>query len=128
MSVVYPYFLYELIPGAGATQSDEGDFVGATPPSWNFVGSCRDEVNTKGETVKQINGENVQITAIIYAPKDTKILPHGRKVVVAKEKVNDISLLLDSDWIKAQMEVGFIRLQDIAKGQNQTRLNTRIWV
>jgi len=125
----YPYYLYTQAPQAGAeaTQNDEGDFVETSPPVWMLAGKCRDEVNSKGETITQVNGENVQIQAIIYAPKDTKILPHGSKVVVSKEKMCP-KMMKDPEWVKTQMMTGMIRINDTVKGHSQTRLNMRIWV
>src|SRR5690606_18316295 len=113
--------------GAEATQNDEGDFVETSPPVWMLAGKCRDEVNSKGETITQVNGENVQIQAIIYAPKDTTILPHGSKVVVSKEKMCP-KMMKDPEWVKTQMMTGMIRIKDSVKGCSQTRLNMRIWV
>lgn len=128
MSIIYPYYLYTQQPQAEAPRNDEGDFEEGTPPVWMLVGECRDEVNTKGETVPQANGENIQISAIIYAPKDTQILPNGSKVVVSKEKLIDTEMLSNPDWVKAEVLTGLIRLNDTVKGFNQSRVNVRIWV
>lgn len=128
MSIQYPYYLYTQQPQAEAPRNDEGDFVESAPPVWMLVGGCRDEINTKGETVTQVNGENIQISAIIYAPKDTQILPNGSKVVVSKEKLIDAETLNNTDWVKAEMLTGLIRLNDTVKGFNPSRLNARIWV
>lgn len=127
MSLQYPYYLYTQQPQAEAPRNDEGDFVDNAPPAWMLVGECRDEVNTKGETVSQANGENIQTSATIYAPKNTQILPNGSKVVVSKEKV-DATQLGDANWIKEGQSTGLIRMSDTVKGHNQTRLNMRIWV
>ena len=126
--VIYPYFLYAQQPQAEAVRNDEGDFVEGLPSAWVLIGNCRDEINTKGETVTQINGENIQIQAIIYAPKDTQILPHGSKVVVSKEALTNTANLQNSEWLKEQVLTGLIRINDTVKGRSQTRLNMRIWV
>ena len=128
MSILYPYYLYTQQPQAEAPRNDEGDFVDSAPPAWMLVGECRDDINTKGETVTQVNGENIQISAIIYVPKDTKILPNGSKVVVSKEKLTDTETLSNQDWVKAKVLTGLIRLNDVVKGFNQSRVNARIWV
>lgn len=128
MSVQYPYYLYTQQPQAETPRNDEGDFVDSAPPVWMLITECRDEINTKGETVTQVNGENIQISAIIYAPKDTKILPNGSKVLVSKEKLADTEVLSNSDWVKAQILTGLIRLNDTVKGFNPSRVNVRIWV
>lgn len=127
MSAQYPYYLYTQQPQAEAPRNDEGDFVGNAPPAWLLVGKCRDEVNTKGETVAQPNGENIQISAIIYAPANTEILPHGSKVLVSKQKV-DTSLLPNSEWATEAARAGVIRINDTVKGHSQSRLNLRLWV
>lgn len=128
MSILYPYYLYTQQPQAEAPRNDEGDFVESAPPVWMLITECRDEINTKGETVTQVNGENFQISAIIYAPKDTQILPNGSKVVVSKEKLIDAGNLNDPDWVKTEALSGLIRLNDTVKGFNQSRVNARIWV
>lgn len=128
MSIQYPYYLYTQLPQTEAYQNNEGDFVEGTPSVWKLLGTCRDEVNTKGETVTQPNGENIQINAIVYAPKNTQILPHGSKVIVSKEKVIDTTIFDDVDQVKAKILTGLIRLSDTVKGFNTTRLNARIWV
>lgn len=128
MSIQYPYYLYTQQPQAESPLNDEGDFVESIPSVWVLVGECRDEINTKGETVTQVNGENIQISAIIYAPKDTQILPNGSKVIVSKEKLIDAETLNNTDWVKAEMLTGLIRLNDTVKGFNPSRLNARIWV
>lgn len=128
MSIQYPYYLYTQQPQAEAPRNDEGDFVESASPVWMLVGECRDEINTKGETVTQVNGENIQISAIIYAPKDTQILPNGSKVVVSKEKLIDAETLNNPDWVKAEILKGLIRLNDTVKGFNRSRVNARIWV
>lgn len=127
MSVQYPYYLYTQQPQAEAPRNDEGDFVETAPPVWMLIGECRDDINTKGETVTQVNGENVQISATIYAPKETSILPNGTKVLVATERLATENLS-DPDWVKAEILKGLIRLNDTVKGFNQSRLNVRIWV
>lgn len=127
MSAQYPYYLYTQQQQAEAPRNDEGDFVGNAPPVWLLVGKCRDEVNTKGETVAQPNGENIQISAIIYAPANTEILPHGSKVLVSKQKV-DISLLPNAEWANEAAKAGLIRINDTVKGHSQSRLNLRLWV
>ena len=128
MSIQYPYYLYTQQPQAEAPRNDEGDFVESAPPVWMLIGECRDEINTKGETVPQANGENIQISAIIYAPKDTQILPNGSKVMVSKEKLTNIEMLNNPDWVKAEVLTGLIRLNDTVKGFNSSRINVRIWV
>lgn len=128
MSIRFPYYLYTQQPQAEAPRNDEGDFVESAPPVWMLVKECRDDINTEGETVPQVNGENIQISAIIYAPKDTKILPNGSKVVVSKEKLIDAGILNNPDWVKAEILTGLIRLNDTVKGFNQSRVNVRIWV
>lgn len=127
MSVLYPYYLYSQQSQAEVPRNDEGDFEETASAAWVLIGECRDEINTKGQTVTQPNGENIQISAIIYAPKDTKILQNGSKVVVSKEKVN-ISSLSDADFMNNGRSSGQIRLVDSVKGMNLTRLNARIWV
>lgn len=127
MSNQHPYYLYTQQPQAEAPRNDAGDFVGNVPPVWLLVGKCRDEVNTKGETVAQPNGENIQINAIIYAPANTQILPHGSKVLVSKQKI-DTSLLPNSEWVKVAASTGLIRINDTVKGHSQSRLNLRLWV
>ncbi len=128
MSIQYPYYLYTQQPQAEAPRNDEGDFVESAPPVWMLIGECRDEINTKGETVPQANGENIHISAIICAPKDTQILPNGSKVMVSKEKLTNIEMLNNPDWVKAEVLTGLIRLNDTVKGFNSSRINVRIWV
>ncbi len=125
--VLYPYSLYAKQPQAAPVQNDEGDFVPGTPV-WKLISSCRDEVNTKGETVTQVNGENVHVQATIYAPKETQILPHGTQVVVAKQPLADLAKLNDQNWLEKEILTGAIRLIDTIKGHSLTRLNIRLWV
>lgn len=127
MSIIYPYHLYTQQSQAEAPRNDEGDFEQTASAIWVLIGECRDEINTKGQTVTQVNGENIQINAIIYAPKNTQILQNGSKVVVSKEKLS-ISNLDDPDFINTGKLSGLIRLVDSVKGMNMSRINARIWV
>ena len=126
--IVYPYYLYVQEPQAEATRNDEGDFVESLPSDWFLVGKCRDEVNTKGETVPQVNGENIQLQAIVYVPKNTPILAYGSKIIVAKKEICDLNLLKDSEWLKSQFLTDLIRINDSIKGHSLTRVNMRLWV
>lgn len=129
MSFLYPYFLYVQKPSAdGNSQNSEGDFEEGTSPEWFFIGSCRDEKNSGGKRMALTNGENIQFDSIIYSDAKTPVILENSEVVVTKEKLNDLSVLNDAEFIKTERLTGLLRLKDKVKGSNQTRLSFRIWV
>lgn len=129
MSFLYPYFLYvQKPPVNGNSQNSEGDFEESTSPEWFFIGNCRDEKNSGGKRIALTNGDNIQFDSVIYSNAKTPIILENSEVVVTKEKLNDSSVLNDSEFIKTERLTGLLRLKDKVKGSNQTRLNFRIWV
>lgn len=124
---LHPYFIYYQKPGAEASQDNEGNFVGATSPTWLFYSKGRDSVNSKGQIRQLSDGSSYVFNAIIYATKDKEILQEGTPILVSKEEIKNCSIITP-EFIKSGLKSGTIRINKACVGFSQTQQNTRIWV
>ena len=121
-----PYFIYYAEKPAGATQDDEGNFVGDAPLRWFFYGEGRDSVNSKGNTRKLADGSTYQYSAVIYAAPRGRILTEGTPILVSAVKVEPNCIT--ESFINNGLKSGRVRIYQNCAGFTQGQLNARIWV
>lgn len=87
MVVQYPYIL-QLSSQSGELERDEnGDYIQGSE-SFTTVGKCRDEAGTPGQFTVTADGQKVDFSWIVYAPKDIPEIPFGKTVRVIDEAGN----------------------------------------
>ena len=100
----YPYSLY-ILNIQDATQNENGDFIEGSQ-SWGLACTCRDEANTKSQTVL-VDSVYYPYDSIIYTPKSCPILKNETKIEVRQG--------------------GVVRLSGVVKRFSQDQLHSRIW-
>jgi hypothetical protein len=103
----YPYTLYVLTTTAVTFDSNGNAVKGTT--SWVEWGKCRDEANSKGQTINLVDGKASVFDSLIQAPRNISGLIPGLKVEV-KDKA------------------GSLRLSGTVKRFQKDQMHCRIWV
>lgn len=104
----YPYKLF-LSTFSGQPERDaDGNYVKGTE-NFTEIGKCRDEAGSPGQFTTTADGQKVEFSWIVYAPKDSPDIPYGKTV-----KVED--------------EAGNIRALGTVKRFYRGQLNCRLWL
>lgn len=105
----YPHYLFVTV-SAGATQDDNGNWVGGTSGNV-FKAMCREETDGRGSEVEIAGGRFVRFTSMVQLPLDTGVIAEGTTVLIANNA--------DGSGVRVKGEV-----LKFDKGQ----LHSRLWV
>lgn len=107
MVAQYPYYLFVLSVPPVAFDANGNAIKGTT--AWVKWGKCRDEANSKGQTINLVDGKAHVYDSLIQAPKGITGLLHGTKIEVR-----------DKD--------GLVRVSGTVKRFQKDQMHCRIWV
>ncbi len=110
----YPHYLYkEVTPES--ERSDDGSYS-AVEPSFEYVGTCRQEPSGGASTVATEDGRTFICTSMVYAPVGTPKVDVGTRILVRADQ-NDDPLATEG-----MLVCGDCKRTDVG------RLHTRIWM
>lgn len=107
MVAQYPYYLF-VMTVSGPSFDPNGNAVKPTT-SWVEWGKCRDEANSKGQSINLVDGKAFVFDSLIQAPKNISGLAPDTKIQVR-----------DKD--------GFVRISNTVKRFQKDQMHCRIWV